>query len=175
MNVKRVLPILLVLAGFSVPVQAQGTLPVQVVCTKLQGFYKPICNHVKKAVNASSQFRQAKNGNRYVVILVAQTGEIDGGLVDMSIVVGAILSDPLTNQFPYHIVSVPWVFAPSESRALGAAIVSGGLPVAVDVFSDVVDEINSYGTSGTELEFAGDDILEEVKLEMHKFLKEQTN
>ena len=184
MNVKRVLPVLLLLAGFAVPLQAQGPLPVHVICTKGKGTYKPICKHVKQAVNASPQFRQARSGNRYVVLLYAKTCKTAGpgggpgcniGDIAMSVTFEAVINDPLSHSFPYHIASIPYVFTPSESRILGAAIILGGLPVAVDFFSAVVDEINSYGTSGRELESTGDEILEEMKLEMDKILKEQTN
>jgi len=179
MNVKRVLPVLLLLAGFAVPLQAQGTLPVQVVCVKGDpDNYKPICGHTKQAVNRSPLYRQAKNGNRYVVILDAFSGRIEGGDIVMSITMGARISDPLSQVFMYHIATIPWVFSPSESSITGELIVSEGLPVAILFFSLVVDEINSYGASGrelTEATEAAEDILRKMKLGMNRFLKEQTN
>ena len=176
MNAKRVLPLLVVLAGFSVPAQAQGPLPVHVHCVKGQGTYKPICSDVKQALKRSPLFKPAKNGSRYYVHLFAETGEIDGGLVSMSITYGAHLGDPLSQVFPHMISSFPWVLDPSDSRLLGEVIVSTGLPFAIGLFTDVVDEINSYGTLGRELsEATGDDISEKMKFEMDKILKEQTN
>ena len=176
MNVKRVLPALLLLAGFAVPLQAQGTLPVQIVCVKGAGTFKPLCSDTKKAVNSNPQFRQARNGARYVVILFAQKGKIDGGRISAAIAIGAILSDPLSQQFPYSFGAFPFVFAPDESRFVGPAIVDGALPVFVDAFSDLTDEINSFGPLGREFgETTEDGILEEMRLEMLKILKEQTN
>lgn len=173
---KKALLVLAVLVGFSVPLQAQTALPVEVICTKGAGTYKPICGHVKQAVKKSPLFKKAKRGNRYVVSLFAETGEIGGGDIDMSITYAAAISDPLSQVFPYHIASIPFVFSPSESRALGVGIVDGGLLIAVLIFSAVVDEINSYGILERQLsEATVDDIQKEMKLEMERILEEQTN
>jgi len=172
---KKALLVLAVLVGFSASLQAQE-LPVQVLCFKGSGSYKPICNQVKKAVNGSSQFRQARSGNRYVVILGALTGNIQGGDVDMSVMFGAVLSDPLSQVFPYQIVTIPLVFSPSESSIVAEGLISVFLPIAVAAFSAVVDDINSSGPSGRELsEATVDDILEKMQFEMDRLLKEQTN
>ena len=57
---KEVLLVLAISMGFSLPLQAQSALPVQVICTKTQGVYKPICGHMKQAVSSSAEFRPAK-------------------------------------------------------------------------------------------------------------------
>ena len=173
---KNVFLVLAVLAGFSVPLQAQGTLPVQVVCVREQGPYKPICNHVKQAVNTSPQFRQAKSGSRYVLILFALKDilkDIEAGAVLMSVSFGAVISDPLSERFMYHIATIPTVFFPSQSQMTAQTIVNERLPVAVTLFSDAVDEINSYGPSGKEFsEATVEDILREMMIEMDP---EETN
>ena len=179
-----VLIVLMGLAWFSMPLQAQTALPVQVVCTTGPGTYKPICGDVKQAVKGSSLYKPAKNGNRYVVLLYAKTCETAApgggpgcsrGDVVVSVTFEVIISDLLSHSFPYHIASVPWVLSPSESRVLAEAVVQAGLPVAVLTFSAVVDEINSHGISERQLgEAAVDEILKQMKLEMNRFLKEQT-
>ncbi len=175
MKIKKVLAVVAVLAGFSVPLQAQRSLPVEVICVKGQGTYQPICQHTKQAVGRSSEFRKAKSGNRYVVIVYAEKGQIDGGIIDMAVAYGAVLSDPLSKLFPYSIGGIPFVFAPSESRIWGEALIIGGLPVFVDAFSAVVNEINSYGTLQRELsEDTGNDIIEKMKFEIDKILREKT-
>ena len=73
---KEVLLVLAISMGFSLPLQAQSALPVQVICTKTQGVYKPICGHMKQAVSSSAEFRPAKNGNRYIVLLFAKTPSV---------------------------------------------------------------------------------------------------
>jgi hypothetical protein len=181
MKIMKILATVAVLAGLSVPVQAQRALPVQVVCIKGTGdpyhtYYKPICGAVKKAVNKSSEYKQAKKGNRYVLILDAWSGEVASGDVIMSITVGAKISDPLSKMFPYLVASIPHSFMPSELSVTAAAIVNGALPVATDFFSDYVDEINSFAYLQQEFgEDIHDDIATKMKLAMEEFEKQNTN
>ena len=121
---------------------------------------------------------------RYIVILNAYTRETAGstggpgcavGDIAMSLTLAAAIDNPVSQIFPYHIATIPVVFARSEAAILGAAIVSEGLPVAVEFFSAVMDEISSFGTSGRMPETIGEAILEDMKLKMHKFVEERTN
>jgi hypothetical protein len=172
---KKALTVLAVLAGFGGPLYAQSELPVQVFCAKGAGIYKPICNQVKQAVKRSPLYKPAKNGSRYVVLLWAETGNIANGDISMSATFGAVTSDTLSQTFPYHILSGPLVFPPSESAAVAQAVVDGGLTIAVIAFETVVGEVNSYGASVTQLD---EDTVEELQLrmrsEIERVMKEQT-
>jgi len=173
---------LVVLLGFSVPLEAQGPVPVELVCVQNAHVFQPICNQTRQAINASPQFRQAMSGNRYAVILFAQTCDpVDrtGGRICntgdalVSITYAAIRSDrdPLSEIFPYTIACLPWVFASSEAPILGGAIIEA-LPVAVDAFSEVLGENKSFGTSArTRQSFDEGDIAEEIKSAMHEFIE----
>lgn len=178
-----ILVVLVVLVGVSEPLHAQAPLPVQVICVQDVGTFQPICDQTNQAVNASPQYIQAMSGNRYILVLNAKTcvpGDTINGLgcnigdVLMSATYAAAISDPLSQTFPYHIATVPWVFAVSDAPALGAVLVTEGFLVAAAFFPAVVDEINSLRTSGG-LEFVGDAILEEMKLRMRNALEKQTN
>ena len=172
---KKTLAVLAVLAGFGGPLYAQE-LPVQVFCAKGAGIYKPICNQVKQAVKRSPLYKPAKNGSRYVVILWAETGDIANGDIAMSATFGAVTSDTLSQTFPYHILSGPLVFPPSDSAAVAQAIVDGGLLVAVTVFEAVVGEINSYGASARQLDDATlEELQSKMKSEINRVWKEQTD
>jgi hypothetical protein len=181
MKTMKVLAVVAFLVGLRAPVQAQGPLPVQVICFKGKvsqpdgttiKAYQPICKQTKNAVKRSSDFKPAKSGNRYVVLLVAiKTADTP---VVTSISYTAAISDPLSQSFPYHIISLPWVFETSDVEAMGEAVIDGGLPVAVDFFSDYVDEINSYGTFGKEIsEEFEEEIAERVKREIDRTFEEK--
>ena len=184
---RNVLLVLAVLVGFSVPLQAQTALPVQVLCIKrtLGGTYKPTCKHLKQAVKRNPLFKPAKKGNRYVVQFFAKTCETAGpgnrqscnsGDAAMSVTFEAVISDPLSQRFPYHISSFPMVYSPSESALLAEVLIDVALPLVVAIFSGVVDEINSYGASGRQLDEATvEELQRTMELEMNRFLKEQTN
>ncbi|MGH9459837.1 MAG: hypothetical protein ACRD1X_01360 [Vicinamibacteria bacterium] len=172
---KKALAVLAVLAGFGGPLYAQE-LPVEVFCAKGAGIYKPICNQVKQAVKRSPLYKPAKNGSRYVVILWAETGNIANGDIAMSATFGAVTSDTLSQTFPYHILSVPLVFPPSDSAAVAQSIVDGGLLVAVITFEAVVGEINSYGASTRQLDEATlEELQSKLKSEISRIWKEQTD
>jgi hypothetical protein len=174
-NVKKALAVLAVLAGFGGPLYAQSELPVQVFCAKGAGIYKPICNQVKQAVKTSPLYKPAKNGSRYVVILWAETGDIANGDIAMSATFGAITGDTLSQIFPYHILTGPLVFPPSDSAAVAQAVVDGGLTIAVIAFEGVVGEINSYGASTRQLDEATvEDLQLKMRSEIERVMKEQT-
>jgi predicted aspartyl protease len=93
----------------------------------------------------------------------------------MSVAYGAILSDPLSQLFPYNIVTIPLVFSPSESSAVATGIIDGGLVAAAIIFEAVVNEINSYGASTRQLDEATvEEIQTKVKSEIDRIVKDQT-
>ena len=177
MRVKKACPFFLfvLVVGFNAPLAAQGTLPVEVLCVKGAGTFKPLCNDTKKAINASSSFRQARNGSRYVLTIYAQKNQVGDGRIIAAIAFSGALSDRLSQVFPYSAGGIPWILEPNESRILGIAIVEGGLPVFVDAFSAMTNEINLFGSPRRTLAEVQDQLSDEIQFQIEKVLKEKSN
>jgi len=172
---RQALGILAVLAGLSSPLHAQSATPVEVACAKGAGVYKSICGQVKKAVKKNPLFKPGKNGPRYAVIIAAETGQIAGGDVDMSVAYAAVTNDPLSQNFPYHILALPVVFSPSESSAVATAVIDGGLVAAAVIFESFADQINSYGAPAMLFDEANmQDLEKRVRSEIDRVIREET-
>jgi hypothetical protein len=139
--------IALALLVVSSPLYAQST-PVQIVCSK--GGYGPACNSLKQAVNQSPFWHQSKSGPRYVVflntLLHPDTPQAVGAAS-----FAAVLSDPLSSVFPYHIDEVAFYWGTGVMNQLGPALVEE-LTLAAIGFAETVNSRESGGLDLSDVE-----------------------
>lgn len=138
--------IALALVVLSSPLYAQ-TAPVQPFCVR-RG-YKPMCSSLKKAINQSPVWRQTKRGLRYLVILSADfdpsTGTVFGAAT-----FGAVLDNPVSNNFPQFINQVTFNISPSAASTAGPVLVEILTESAI-VFADTFTSLQQHGTAGPDL------------------------
>jgi hypothetical protein len=135
----------LALVVVSSPLYAQSA-PVQIACFK--GGYKPMCNDLKQAVNQSPVWHQTKNGLRYIVILGAEL-DPQTGLVYGAATFGAVLSDPVSSNFPHLIDMVTFNISAGSASTAGPVLVEILTQSAI-AFADAFASLQQHGTAGPD-------------------------